>query len=356
MGTSVGIRPTESTRPYNIRAAILPDADPCEQFHTGGMAGLHQFASPRYPNQYPANIDCVRVIHAPPGYSVRLKFRSRFQIEAAYEDSVISPESAASTSNCPNDYLVRRLAEITAANCILQDVRDGRYSFSPRVARLCGMRPPNFDIMSETGVMWLHFHSDNLLQYRGFFAEFEFVKKNSSDVLPPPDCHFSDAMPLDGYVDTSVAQRFYQIHRNSSSELDCVWQIQVPKWLQVAVFIEEFELAKQNQCQENVLEIYAGHIAEQPMRRYCGVTATHTYTGQSTVFVRVFFAGPLQVQNTRIRVLFSTYAAYKNCSEHELFSCGDDVCIPHSLACNGRANCLYRRDETHCMESTGESP
>lgn len=43
----------------------------------------------------------------------------------------------------------------------------------------------------------------------------------------------------------------------------------------------------------------------------------------------------------------------KNCSEHELFSCGDDVCIPHSLACNGRANCLYRRDETHCMESTG---
>jgi len=93
--------------------------------------------------------------------------------------------------------------------------------------------------------------------------------------------------------------------------LDCVWQIQVPRWLSIAIFIEEFELASPNQCGDNFLEIYGGQTARQPMKRYCGTSATHAYTGQSTVFLRFFALGPAQVHASHVRILFSTYVACK---------------------------------------------
>uniref|UniRef100_A0A915D8T5 CUB domain-containing protein n=1 Tax=Ditylenchus dipsaci TaxID=166011 RepID=A0A915D8T5_9BILA len=159
----------------------------------------------------------------------------------------------------------------------------------------------------------------------------------------------SFALPLDRYVNVSVFREFYLKHREPTSSLDCVWHVQVPKWLQVAIFVEEFELASPNQCHENFLEIYAGQILPVPLKRFCG-SATHVYTGQSIVFLRLFAIGAAQVLASHVRILFSTYVPLKNCSERSLFACGDDVCIPHALVCNGNSNCLYRKDEDHCEQ------
>lgn len=63
----------------------------------------------------------------------------------------------------------------------LKELRDGRYSFSPLLVRLCGMKAPLFEIQSRSGFLWLHFHSDNLLQYSGFIAEYEF-RQNISQI------------------------------------------------------------------------------------------------------------------------------------------------------------------------------
>lgn len=43
--------------------------------------------------------------------------------------------------------------------------------------------------------------------------------------------------------------------------------------------------------------------------------------------------------------------ADKNCSGASLFSCGDDSCVPYSLVCNKRTNCLYKKDEHGCKFS-----
>lgn len=89
------------------------------------------------------------------------------------------------------------------------------------------------------------------------------------------------------------------------------FQIRVPNWLRVALFIERFELAAPNQCSQNFLEIYAGGTAREPLKRYCGIIATHTYTSSSVVFVRLFVASQFHAINTKLRVLFSSYLARK---------------------------------------------
>uniref|UniRef100_A0A7E4VKC1 CUB domain-containing protein n=1 Tax=Panagrellus redivivus TaxID=6233 RepID=A0A7E4VKC1_PANRE len=320
--------------PEGLLALVDDAVDNCREFQSGGMAGLNEFASPGFPHKYPANVDCVRVIFAPPSYDIVLGFKNIFQIEASYEDSLLKEPSTIS-ANCPNDYL---------------EVRDGRYSFSPLIGQFCGMRAPTSEIRARSGFMWLHFHSDNLLEYRGFMAEYEFLRGPvfGYGTFRPLDCFFTFEMPLDGYIDTTSFQTFYRDHRNSSGPLDCVWQVQVPKWLSVAVFAEEFSLAIPNQCQQNFLELYAGLTADAPLKRYCGVTANHVYSNHATVYIRIFGAGPAAVLNTKLRILFSTYIPLKNCSTHDLFSCGDDICIPRELVCNGHANCLYGRDEHTC--------
>jgi hypothetical protein len=63
----------------------------------------------------------------------------------------------------------------------------------------------------------------------------------------------------------------------------------VPKWLRLALFIEEFEMGAPNQCLENSLELYTGRFGTIPFRRFCGVTATHIYTGEVGTKKYLFF-------------------------------------------------------------------
>ncbi|KAI1717357.1 CUB domain-containing protein [Ditylenchus destructor] len=306
--------------------------DPCAKFsQSGKLDGINEFASPNYPQKYLPNLDCVRVIQSPPSYDIVIRFKRAFEVEAAYEDP--SGDISSVVLNCPNDFL---------------ELRDGRYPFSPLLARLCGSKAPTYDVRSRSGFLWMHFHSDNLLEYNGFIAEYEFLRSGIPIGPPLQECHFTFALPLDGIVNISTVREFYVKNREPNASLDCVWHIQVPKWLSTVVFVEQFELASPNHCHENFLEIYAGPVAQNPLKRYCGITATHVYTGQSTVFIRIFAAGTTQVFSSNIRVLFSTYVALKNCTQKGLFTCGDDICIPKQLVCNGKSNCLYGKDEERC--------
>ncbi|CAD5205616.1 unnamed protein product [Bursaphelenchus okinawaensis] len=307
------------------------DQEVCRRFQTGGMERLSEFASPFFPSKYPPNTECIRTIHAPPGYDIVFRFNDIFQIEASYEDSLNRPNIIA--HHCPNDFL---------------EIRDGRYSFSRLVGRFCGMKPPN-EVRVHSGYAWLNFHSDGLIEERGFSAEYEFVRQwNYSNAVSHSDCHQSHVMHLDGYVNVSAIPISYMDSHPISEPLECVYKIRVPNTLHVAIFIEQFELAAPNQCEQNYVEIYSGQVARKPLKRFCGIIATHTYTAQSVVFMRVFVASQQHASNTKLKIFFSAYSAFKNCTEHDLFSCGDDICIPHSLVCNKRPNCLYRNDETIC--------
>uniref|UniRef100_A0A1I7S191 CUB domain-containing protein n=1 Tax=Bursaphelenchus xylophilus TaxID=6326 RepID=A0A1I7S191_BURXY len=170
------------------------DQEICRRFQTGGMERLSEFASPFFPSKYPPNTECIRTIHAPPGYDIVFRFSDVFQIEASYEDSLNHPNAIA--QHCPNDFL---------------EIRDGRYSFSPLVGRFCGMRPPP-EIRAQSGYAWLNFHSDGLIEERGFSAEYEFVRKwNQTNAVQTNDCHQSHVMHLDGYVNVSAVQLSYLV-------------------------------------------------------------------------------------------------------------------------------------------------
>uniref|UniRef100_A0A1I7SJX2 CUB domain-containing protein n=1 Tax=Bursaphelenchus xylophilus TaxID=6326 RepID=A0A1I7SJX2_BURXY len=93
--------------------------------------------------------------------------------------------------------------------------------------------------------------------------------------------------------------------------LECVYKIRVPNTLHVAIFIEQFELAAPNQCEQNYVEIYSGQAARKPLKRFCGIIATHTYTGQSVVFLRIFVASKAHADNSKLKVFFSAYSACK---------------------------------------------
>uniref|UniRef100_A0A0K0G3T3 CUB domain-containing protein n=1 Tax=Strongyloides venezuelensis TaxID=75913 RepID=A0A0K0G3T3_STRVS len=319
----------------------------CKEFMPGGMSGINEFASPRYPSLYPSNMDCVRIIYAPSGYNIIITFRNIFQIESSYKEILKENNSNQQNFNntklndsqiqdCPNDYLT---------------IRDGRFSFSPLVARLCGSKAPIFNITLHSGFAWLHFHSDSLLQYTGFQATYEFIKTQTSTHIQIP-CYFSNIIKYDGFVNSSLITQFYSIHRNNTGPLECVWQFSVPlqdsERLKIAVFVEEFYLADPNDCTSNFVELYQGHVSELPIQRFCGTQVTHTYSNANSVYLKFYAHGKSQVEKLKLLVLYSTYAPYSNCTEHEMFSCGGDICIPKELKCNGRNNCLYQQDEYNC--------
>lgn len=54
--------------------------DPCAEFQSGGMPGLLEFASPNYPNKYPPAVNCMRLIQAPTGYDIVLRFVGVFEV------------------------------------------------------------------------------------------------------------------------------------------------------------------------------------------------------------------------------------------------------------------------------------
>lgn len=55
--------------------------DLCQQFNAGGMPGLNEFASPNFPNKYPPNVDCIRIIQAPSAYDIILRFKKMFEVK-----------------------------------------------------------------------------------------------------------------------------------------------------------------------------------------------------------------------------------------------------------------------------------
>ena len=80
----------------------------CRNF-TVGNPKANEFYSPLYPNPYPAQLTCYRVITADIGYFVRIDFRDTFRLE---------PKST--QEKCEYDYL---------------EIRDGDQGYAPLIGK-----------------------------------------------------------------------------------------------------------------------------------------------------------------------------------------------------------------------------
>ncbi|CAJ0560161.1 unnamed protein product, partial [Mesorhabditis spiculigera] len=281
-----------------------------------GLESLASIASPKYPEHYPSKQDCVRVIQASPGYDIVVKFNHFFQIEDAYGSN------PAQDQPCPNDYI---------------EFRDGRYGFSTLIGKFCGNVLPAVEIRAVSGYMWLRFHSDDYLEYKGFHATHEMVRSLAPAYSQGAnECHFEVHNALDGWIDSKAIQHV----RPNPGPVECVWRIESPPHLQLSLSFDQFELARPNNCEDRFVEIMRSHGVRD------------IYTGGHVLFLRLRLSSGKLVAQTKIRALYSSFINDKNCSLIDMLSCGDGKCIPKELACNGNRNCPYASDETLCTGST----
>ncbi|EDS43849.1 conserved hypothetical protein [Culex quinquefasciatus] len=140
------IRPQRAVPPEYAGASALPH---CESF-TMGNPDQKMLYSPGAPGNYPNNSDCVVVLEAPVGSLVRLDFRDHFHVEPSDE--------------CKYDYL---------------EIRDGAHGFSTLIGKYCGTTYPPM-ITSKERFLWLHFHSDENIEYGGFVVVYEYVPRPTS--------------------------------------------------------------------------------------------------------------------------------------------------------------------------------
>ncbi|KAL3103956.1 hypothetical protein niasHT_030114 [Heterodera trifolii] len=163
---------------------------------------------------------------SPDGYEISIQFREIFEIESAYELYGRRQKQRQQTehlqlaadfhdTNCPNDFL---------------ELRDGRFPFSPLLARLCGTAIPSAEIRASSGHLWAWFHSDALFEYRGFAGDFTFIKrmkaqKEANDGRKK-ECHFPFTDRFDGYIDSHDLRHIYK-DKKPEEKLECVWKIQV---------------------------------------------------------------------------------------------------------------------------------
>ncbi|XP_030378918.1 uncharacterized protein LOC115627404 [Scaptodrosophila lebanonensis] len=309
-------RPPFASRRYR-RNVEEDQVDRCRLFVEGDPT-KNELYSPEYPNLYPKNINCTRVITAPKGQIIRLDFRNSFNIEAKEE--------------CKFDFL---------------EIRDGQYGFSTLIGKYCGTDFPP-EITSKERYLWLHFHSDETIEYNGFSAVFEFLDRNRE----APSTDLNCTIEKDGYEgfinSTDVpADIRDQVIRNKIA-LDCIWRIQVQENWKIQLKFLDFHLSKPNDCETNFLDIFPEQTV-MPLRvkNFCG-SAGESITAESNILHMRFYAEQIAINST-FAILYTAFRdrGTAACTEEE-YDCEDATCISKDLRCNFRDNCKFRWDEESC--------
>uniref|UniRef100_A0A1A9USY2 CUB domain-containing protein n=1 Tax=Glossina austeni TaxID=7395 RepID=A0A1A9USY2_GLOAU len=252
---------------------------------------------------------------APKGQIIRLDFRNSFHIEYKEECKFDFLENTG--FDAPNEFLTLlrtiSLSPINKSSC--NRIRDGQYGFSNLIGKYCGRTFPP-EITSKERYLWLHFHSDESIEYQGFTAVYEFIDRNRD----APSTDLNCTIEKDGYEgfinSTDVPQEIRETVIRNKIPLDCMWRIQVQDKWKIQVTFLNFKLSKPNDCEVNFLDIFPEQTV-MPMSSSISSTSTST-----------------------------------SCLEGE-YDCEDATCIDGDLRCNGRSNCKFLWDEEGCKQNTG---
>ncbi|KAH8386628.1 hypothetical protein KR093_001605, partial [Drosophila rubida] len=301
------------------------EVDRCRLF-VEGDPHKNELYSPEYPNLYPKNINCTRVITAPKGQIIRLDFRNSFNIEAKEE--------------CKFDFL---------------EIRDGQYGFSTLIGKYCGTDFPP-EITSKERYLWLHFHSDDTIEYTGFSAVYEYLDRNRE----APSTDLNCTIEKDGYEgfinSTDVPAEIREQVIRDKIALDCIWRIQVKDNWKIFLKFLDFHLSKPNDCETNFLDIFPEQTV-MPLRvkNFCG-SAGESITTESNILHMRFYAEQSAI-TSKFAILYTAFRdrGAGGCASDE-YDCEDATCISRDLLCNQRDNCKFRWDEEKCKtETNGQS-
>ncbi|XP_049790336.1 neuropilin and tolloid-like protein 2, partial [Schistocerca nitens] len=262
---------------------------------------------------------------AGPGNVIRLEFREMFRLEPS--------------EGCQFDFL---------------EVRDGRYGYNDVLDRFCGHRVPPSGVMSSGRYMYLHFRSDDTIEYEGFAAVYMVLPRPTQmSPSPGPGPELSPCIipvtGVEGYVNRSDIDRHCPERVNQStlwhSPLEGMWVINVTVGWKIQLAFLVFKLDKPNDCNQNFVQVFKDNT-DMPSRlsEFCGAKAETVLSENNVMHVRYWATS--QAINATFDSLFTAYREgnKKPCLDDE-FDCQDDTCISRTLRCNNRINCRFLWDE-----------
>ncbi|CAO1392044.1 unnamed protein product [Diamesa serratosioi] len=306
--------------------SLMDDPSLCEQFNKVNAAS-RQLYSPNYPGLYPNKSNCVVVIEAPAGHLIQLDFRDHFNVEPSDE--------------CKFDYL---------------EIRDGAHGFSNQLGQFCGHSFPDI-ITSRDRWLWLHFKSDENIEYNGFKIVYEFIPRPTSLVYVEEACRF-EVGGHEGWVNnTDVPKEKLDFIVEHNLQLDCMWVIEVQVGWKIQLLFNLFKLKKPNDCDSNFVDIFQGQTdIPSRIQNFCGSIADSVTSKSNVLHIRYF--SEAAAINSSFQILYTAYRDKpiipgSTCGAEE-YDCEDNTCIDKHLRCNGRINCRFRWDEEACAKITNE--
>lgn len=100
-----------------------------------------------------------------------LYFRLQFLFPSIHCFGTCEPN----TTLIPNNSIYNESLFIT----IIFQIRDGKHGFSKQLGIFCGTKFPHI-VQSTQRYLWLHFKSDESIEYEGFQAVYEYIPRNVS--------------------------------------------------------------------------------------------------------------------------------------------------------------------------------
>ncbi|TWW73965.1 Neuropilin and tolloid-like protein 1 [Takifugu flavidus] len=329
------------------------------------------FTSPNYPEKYPPERECVYIIEASPRQCIDLFFDDKYSIEPSWE--------------CKFDHI---------------EVRDGPFGFSPLIGRYCGQESPAY-VHSSGRYLYIKFVADSELEATGFSARYNFTQEegrgseisddadglnhaNASsqqvyEMLDPEFPYLGEVPALtpcdfelsgsEGFVESSQISGEARVLQTEA--VDCRWHIRAPPRSKVCAHLPpllfeasrlapgpwdhgtikiymrflEYEMHNSNECKRNFVAIYDGSSSVEHLKnKFCSTVANDVMLGSSVGVVRLW--ADEGSRKSKFRILFTTF--HEPPCESDTFFCHSNMCINHTLVCNGVQNCVYPWDENHC--------
>ncbi|XP_061792514.1 neuropilin and tolloid-like protein 1 [Nerophis lumbriciformis] len=277
-----------------------------------------RFTSPNYPQKYPPERECVYIIEASPRQCINLFFDNKYSIEPSWD--------------CKFDHI---------------EVRDGPFGFSPIIGRYCGQESPSY-VRSSGRYLYIKFVADGELEAIGFSARYNFTQdpefKGVGDLPALPFCEFDLSGP-EGYVESTQIIR--EKRALQTEAVDCRWQIRAPPRAKIYMRFLEYEMHNSNECKRNFVAIYDGSSSVEHLKnKFCSTVANDVMLTSSVGVVRLW--ADEGSRKSKFKILFTTFLDPP--CEGDTFFCHSNMCINHTLVCNGIQNCVYPWDENHCKE------
>ncbi|KAL4234609.1 Domain first found in C1r [Mactra antiquata] len=305
----------------------------CYNFTHGNYQDM-EFYSPAYPDQYPNKVDCVMYLQAPRGFNIMMYFTDKFSVEES--------------EGCKFDYI---------------ELRDGPFGYSKFIARFCGEGFP-VTIQTESRFLWARFASDDLVQFEGFRAVYEYKVDTDYNEMKDSErvCRiYMDNMALDGEINSKVfpladeSSRDYPI----DEPVDCTWEMYVDDEYRILLSEVKLVMLREGMCMRNRIEFYDRTSSEEDRTGvYCAGPVNDYHSESNRIYVRI-----LGSKLSEKPVMFGRYTVYRPaattegqapCFKHE-FHC-DDMCLNQALVCNGHKNCpVSGADEKGCATGSAAS-